>query len=83
MNGRRLRTRSLARQGVFGTAREPVLRGLRVQKLSALSLPRRAESPCDAIARTHGGLREKHPVFHAPENTLSIESPLTRRAVHE
>jgi hypothetical protein len=55
MNGWRLRKRSLDRQGVFGTAREPI----------------------------HGGLREKHPVFHAPENTLSIKSPLTRCAVHE
>jgi hypothetical protein len=35
------------------------------------------------MRRTHGGLREKHPVFHAPENTLSVESPLTRCAVHE
>jgi hypothetical protein len=60
MNRRRLRTRSLDRQGVFGTAREPI----------------------------HGGLRaifieEGIHVFHAPENTLSIESPLTRSAVHE
>jgi len=30
-----------------------------------------------------GGCGKNIPVFHAPENTLSIESPLTRSVVRE